>query len=263
MQTSVKATLLSSARFVLPACAALPLTYLLPKLRLDGAPALLAYWISESGSKFAIPVIVVVMTGLVVGRHGVAGKRRLSETALIVIVLSLFLGGGAYLNEHLIKPRLAVPRPNILELADVGALDMTVEAFYNLSDKQTRSRHLRSVLTDERFDAVELHPLIREHWIRESGFSLPSGHSISAMLCATFFLAMGISLFVGRMRWPFYLLVPWAILVCYSRPILQVHSTTDISLGGLEGAVLGALSFILVRGILAVAAGNASVASRL
>ena len=202
------------------------------------------------------------MTGLVVGRHGVPGKRRLLETAVIVIVLSLVLGAGAYVNEHLIKPWFAVPRPNILELADAGALEMTVEAFYALPNKQTRSRHLRAVLTDEGFKAVNLHPLIREHWIRESGFSFPSGHSLSAMLCATFFLAMGLNLFLGRRRWPFYLLVLWAILVCYSRPILRVHSTIDVSLGGLEGAVLGALSFLLVRSILAMAAGNASGASR-
>ncbi len=262
MQPSVKATLLSSARFVLPACAALPLTYLLPQVRLDGVLACFAYWIAESGSKLGVPVIVIVMTGLVVGRHGVPGKRRLLETAVIVIVLSVVLGGGAYVNEHMIKPWFAAARPNVLELADAGALEMTVGAFYALPDKQTRSRHLRAVLTDERFKAVSLHPLVQEHWIRQSGFSFPSGHSLSAMLCATFFLAMGLDLYLGRRRWPFYVLVLWAILVCYSRTILRVHSTIDVSLGGLEGVVLGALSFLLMRRILAMAADNASGASR-
>jgi phosphatidylglycerophosphatase B len=261
MQASVIATLRSSARFIIPACAALPLTYLIPKLPLDGVAAVFAYWITESGSKFAVPVIAIVMTGIVVGRQGISGKRRLFETAAIVIVLSLVLGAGAYVNEHWIKPWFAVPRPNIVELADAGALKMTVEAFYARPDKRIRSAHLRETLTDEQFRAVLLHPSIREHWIRESGFSFPSGHSLSAMLCATFFLAMGLELFRGRRRCPFYLLVLWAVLVCYSRPILRVHSTTDVSIGGLEGVVLGATSFILVRSILATTTHNASDAS--
>ena len=50
-----------------------------------------------------------------------------------------------------------------------------------------------------------------------------------------------------RRLWLFYLLLPWALAVCYSRPILRVHAPTDILIGGLEGILLGFVAFLLVR----------------
>jgi membrane-associated phospholipid phosphatase len=73
------------------------------------------------------------------------------------------------------------------------------------------------------------------------------------MMFATFFLAMGLASCSGRRLWVFYLLVPWAVMVCYSRTILRVHSPTDISIGGLEGIIVGILVFLLVRLVLVIA----------
>jgi phosphatidylglycerophosphatase B len=98
--------------------------------------------------------------------------------------------------------------------------------------------------------AVRLHRLIRAHWIASSGYSFPSGHSISAMFFATFFLAMGLSWLSMPRLLLFYLLLPWAVGVCYSRTILQVHTPMDITVGGLEGLLLGVLAFVLVRACL-------------
>jgi phosphatidylglycerophosphatase B len=165
--------------------------------------------------------------------------------------LATLLGGGAYLNEHVVKPAFRVPRPNILELAatplGVPVLGMSVEAFYALPDKPTRSEHLKKVLTAD----MGMHELIRGHWISETGYSFPSGHSFSAMMFATFFLAMGMSYFSGRRLWIFYLLAMWGVAVCLSRPILRVHSPTDICVGALEGIAAGIVAFLLVRRLLA------------
>lgn len=258
--TCVLARLLA---IVFPAFLLLPLTYVvpcldplsLPRFDLTGPLALSAYWIAESGGKFGIPAIATLMTVYLVGRSGPSWRQRTIEVPVIVFTVATLLGGGAYLNEHVVKPAFHVPRPNIIELAttpaDSPALKMSVEEFYNLPDKTSRSEYLAGILTTLDFDTVQLHERIREHWISETGYSFPSGHSFSSMMFATFFLGMGFNLCSGRHLWAFYLLVPWAVMVCYSRTILRVHSPTDISIGGLEGVVVGVLAFLLVRSILA------------
>jgi membrane-associated phospholipid phosphatase len=72
------------------------------------------------------------------------------------------------------------------------------------------------------------------------------------MMFATFFLAMGLTYVSGRRLWFFYLLVIWAVAVCYSRPILRVHSPMDVCFGCAEGIVAGVFAFLLVRRILAL-----------
>jgi phosphatidylglycerophosphatase B len=245
---------------MLPAGALLILTYFVPGLNpfklphpdLTGAFALAAYWVAESAGTTGAPLVGFALTALLVSRSGISWKQRAVEAFVIVLAVAALWGGGAYVNEHVVKPAFTVPRPNILELAgeppEAPALKMSAEAFYTLPDKAMRTEYLRGVLTPE----VRLHERVRDHWLAETGYSFPSGHSFSAMLCATFFLAMGLSHFSGRRLWVFYLLVPWAVAVCFSRPILRVHSPTDICVGGLEGMVAGVLTFLLVRGILAV-----------
>jgi len=190
-------------------------------------------------------------------RSGLSGRQRAIELLAIVLVVATFLGGGAYLNEHVVKPAFHVPRPNIVELAttpsDSPALKMAAEGFYRLPDKASRSAYLAGILRAPDFETVQLNERIREHWISETGYSFPSGHSFSSMMFATFFLAVGLTVFSGRRLWIFYLLAPWAVMVCYSRTILRVHSPTDISVGGFEGIVVGILAFLVLRGILATA----------
>jgi phosphatidylglycerophosphatase B len=243
---------------MLPALALLPLThfeptlnpYVAPHFDLTGSLAWLAYFLATSGGTSGIPWIGIGMTALLVSRPAVPRGRRLLEIALVVCTLLLVLGCGASINEHIVKPRFHIPRPNILELAgtppEKPLLAMSAEQFYALPDKATRSEHLKAVLAGSSW----LHPFVRAHWIAETGFSFPSGHSFSSMLFATFFLALGLAYAPRNRRWCFLLLVPWAVAVCYSRPILRVHSPTDICVGGLEGFLIGCLAFLVVREIL-------------
>jgi membrane-associated phospholipid phosphatase len=252
--------LLRLPRYMLPAASLPALTYVVPSLNpfsqphpdLTGPVAVAAYWIAESGGKQGIPWIGAAMTALVVGRSGISAKRRVIEALVIALTLLAMLGGGAFLNEHFVKPRFAVSRPNILELSQTPAeapiLGLSVHDFYALPDKAARSEHLKKVLTP----AVALDDLVRGHWIAETGYSFPSGHSFSAMMFATFFLAMGLTHFNGRQRWICYALVVWAVAVCFSRPILRVHSPTDVCVGALEGVLMGTLAFVLAGRIMAV-----------
>ena len=86
---------------------------------------------------------------------------------------------------------------------------------------------------------VELSSLIENHWIEETGYSFPSGHSFSAMFLATFFVMTWASAITRKKYWIVYALLPWAVAVCYSRPILRVHTPMDITIGSLQGVLVG------------------------
>ena len=220
-----------------------------PYFDLTSSFATVFYWAAESGGKFGVPIIGALMLVLLITRHGISGARRALEGALVMIVVAICGGGGAALNEHYVKEALRVPRPNIVFLAGIdgsGPLGMSAEEFYGKGDKEARREPLRKVL-EAAPSPVKLSHAIREHWIEETGYSFPSGHSFSSMFFATFFLAIGVSYISTRRLWLFYLLLPWALAVCYSRPILRVHAPTDILIGGLEGILLGFVAFFLVR----------------
>jgi len=253
--TGIRLVLRRLAFPILMAYAFIPLTFLVPILDstresvfdLNTWFALLVYGITETGGTTGASIVGVLMLGVLVTRGGVSGRRRLIEAGVIACFVIILVGGGAAINEYVIKPMFEIPRPNIVYLAGAdgsGPLGMPVSEFYALG-KEERRKHLRAVLAAEP-PPVPLHRLIREHWIESTGYSLPSGHAFSAMFFATFFLAMGLSwLSMPRLLFP-YLLLPWAVCVCYSRLILRVHTATDISVGGLVGLLLGALAFVLV-----------------
>lgn len=248
MMADAKQVLKTLAVVVLPAYLLVLLSFFLPPFSLEGNLALVAYFVAESGGKYGLPFIIIVALSLLIGRKGIAGKRRVWEAVIIVTVAAVVLGGGAYANEHLVKPTLRVPRPNIIELARLGALGRSPEAFYGIGDKAKRSAYLTDLLRSENFRAVKLHPRIRDHWASETGFSFPSGHATASFLFATFFLALAVTLLAKKRSLIFfYGLIPWALAVSYSRPILRVHSPTDISVGAAQGIVLALVAYAIVR----------------
>lgn len=240
-----KQVLVRLAWTMAPVAGLLTLGYWLQPIELTGELALASYWITVSGGTHGTPLIGIAMTALVVGRPGLSWRRRGAEILAILLGMGAVLGAAAYLNEHYVKPFFAVPRPNITELAGAGIMPMSVESFYAKPTKEARSEYLRSILLED----GALHQHVREHWIVETGYSFPSGHSFSAMLFATFFLAMGLSHFSGMRLWLFYSLALWALAICFSRTMLRVHSPTDVFVGGVEGVLGGLLAFLLVRGM--------------
>ncbi len=95
-----------------------------------------------------------------------------------------------------------------------------------------------------------LHPLIRAHWIAETGYSFPSGHAFASMLVASFFLAVALDRIEGRRRWWGLAAVALAVAVCWSRPVLRVHTAFDVTVGAAQGILLGLLTFVLSRPLL-------------
>ncbi len=241
---SPRETLRAAGPWILAALCLLPLTWLLPPLDLTSPLAKVALWLSDSG-KYGMPVLCAAALVVVVGRAGLVARRRAVEASALTVGLVLFLGVGAIVNEDLVKPRLNSPRPNIAELSARKLLPSSPDAFYKLSSKAERSAYLRTVL-DSVKDRLPMAPAVREHWIEETGFSFPSGHSTAAMLVATLYACLAFSVTEGRRRFMLLMLLPWAVAVCYARPILRVHRPVDVTVGGLQGVVLGLFAFLFV-----------------
>jgi membrane-associated phospholipid phosphatase len=215
-----------------------------PTFDLTGSIALVAWVFAESGQTFGVVGIATVLLLVMATRSGPSWRSRLLEMAVMIVVSLLVLYGGKLVNDHLVKPAIGVARPNIVQLSELDLLRMDVDSFYELS-KSDRSEHLDSIKNETGFGEIVMRPEVRDHWVKETAFARPSGHSLASLTFATFYLSMALSLLTGWRRWPFHLLVLWALCVCLSRSILQVHWRADILLGGLVGIVLGSGAFLL------------------
>ena len=223
-----------------------------PYFDLTRDPAQFGYWLSRSAGKFGVPIITILMIVVLITRKNITAQRRWLETGVIVLIVLICTGGGALINEHVLKVRLKIPRPNIIWLAGdagEGPLKMSTEEFYGSGDKEFRSEILNHVLR-QKPAPVLLSSSIENHWIEETGYSLPSGHSFSAMFLATFFLFSGVICTTTKRFWLLYTLLPWALAVCYARPILRVHTPLDITIGGLQGVVVGFSAWAVFRAMI-------------
>lgn len=233
------------------------LTFLLPRINSTGPPYLelnsafsqFMYGITRSGGRYGTAIVALSFLSVIVARGGIDRKRRWKETCIIVLVGAILGGGVAVLNEYVVKEQLVVPRPNIIFLAGEngsGPLEMTAEEFYGSGTRETRRELLASALKGVP-ESVPLSSRIKSLWMKETGYSFPSGHSFSAMFFTTFLLSLAVTyLAANRYRW-FYLLLPWAVAVCYSRTILRVHTPADITVGGLLGIAVGIAAWALAR----------------
>lgn len=211
----------------------------------------IAWWLTESASVYGIPVMAIIMLLLVSRLPPRPWRERSADMTVIASLLLVALGLVSILNEHVIKPGFHVFRPNILQLAGnppaQPALKISAAAFYELPDKDTRSSYLSDILNAADYNGPELQPLLKHHWIEETGYSFPSGHTTAAMALASFFLALALTRFRGRQLIPYLILPFWALMVAWSRTVLQVHTPMDVLAGGVQGLVVGLLAWWLYR----------------
>lgn len=219
-------------------------TFLLPFSFLaihDGWGASFWLFITHSGGTVGVPVITIVFCVLVSWHHK-GWKRKMLTIVLSLVAFSLVLGVVARLNEYFIKEKLKVQRPNIIYLHQNKGFDS--KTFYAYESKEDRRRYLQFFLRTQNdeltFDGELLHPKVLQHWVHETGYSFPSGHSFNAFLMAV--LMAYIILFVYsdfRRRRFFILPFIWAALVALSRFLLGVHSSVDIISGAAMGGAIG------------------------
>lgn len=249
--------LLRAAWWILPASALLFLPIFVDRLDpaaepwfdLTGTPALIAWLFAESGQTFGIVTIAAGLLVVLATQPGPSRRSGLATVTVMIAVSVLALYGGKLLNDHVVKPAIGVARPDIVQMAEVDVLGMDVDSFYELT-VEGRSEYLDTIKTETGFGDLVMRPEVRDHWVKETAFSRPSGHALASMTFATFYLSMALSFTSGWRRWPFYLLVPWAVCVSLSRPFLRVHWPADILIGGFAGIVIGVGSYLLTRFLL-------------
>jgi phosphatidylglycerophosphatase B len=208
----------------------------------------IAWCLTTSASVYGIPVMAIIMLLLVVRQSKRPWRECSSEIMVAGGVLLLMLVLVSLLNEHVVKPGFHIFRPNIMQLAsnpsEQPALKISAADFYAMRDKPARSEYLASVMNAADYNGPELQPLVKRHWIEETGYSFPSGHTTAAMVLASFFLALALGRFSGRQLIPYLVLPFWALLVAWSRTVLQVHTPMDVLAGGAQGLVVGLLAWL-------------------
>ena len=236
----------------------IPATFFIPELDSTRAPypdldpgfSQAALLLSDSAGVLGATIVGFILIAVMATRPRMSSSYRLKEALALSALAILFAGGGSWINEHKVKEAIKQPRPNIEWLAQHdggGPLAKTSEEFYALGSKLVRRNYLAPVLESSR---LPLSLDVKNHWLAETGYSLPSGHSFSAFFFATFFLCLACTFVVSKRRLYFYLLLPWALLVCYSRLILRVHTPADITLGGGLGILAGVCAWLLARTII-------------
>jgi phosphatidylglycerophosphatase B len=224
------------------------LTPLLPDIDLTTGFADAVVRLTDTASWALMSPLCIVLVVIVVGRPGLHRRRRTTELTTLTAVMLVALAGNALLNEHAVKPALGIPRPNIETLAATGTLGAEIPdaaTFYAIGDKDER----RLVMADRLTAATTpyLSDLVRDHWIYETGYSLPSGHTTAAMTLATLLAAFGLQRLDGWRRiLAIYVIPAWAVAVASSRTLLEVHTAWDVVAGTIVGFCWGMLAFAAV-----------------
>ncbi len=194
-----------------------------------GAAGEVAWWVSATATLPGLLALGLVALALL--------RPQGRQLAWLVVPLVLLLADLAWINEHLLKPAVASPRPNLVWLTGSDG----AAALYAQGDKQARSEALAQRLADR---PLGLSPRVRKHWIAQTGYSFPSGHSLMAGLLAGWFFYWAACCGAMRRLW---WLVPWAAAVAWSRLVLGVHRPIDVLAGLALGLAVSWATAALIR----------------
>ena len=232
-----------------PALAAILFGGLLPSIDLGSSFADAMVRVSDTASWTQLPFLALVVVLAAVTRPGLSTSRRSIEAGITIVVMLVVLAGNGLLNEHVVKPAIGVPRPNIVTLAEDGTLGpeiSTGDDFYATGSKSERRGLLHERLTPAR--TPDLSPTVRSHWIHEAGYATPSGHATTAVTFATLGVGLGLLWLDGWRRRVLLIALPaWAVAVATSRLLIGVHTATDVIVGALIGVGWGPVSYTHLR----------------
>lgn len=223
-------------------------TPVLPVMALDSGFADAVVRLTDTATWTQMTLISIAVVMMVVTRRGLSPRRRTIEAMAIAITMLVVLAGNALLNEHVVKPMFGIPRPNIVALSEEGALGdeiLNADGFYASGDKQARRVLLAGLLPD--VETPALSDLVGAHWIHETGYSFPSGHTTAAMTLTAMLTAIGLSWLSGWRRLLCLAVAPmWAVAVAYSRVLLGVHTALDVMVATGVGFGWGMLAVVVI-----------------
>ena len=201
--------------------------------------AFISWLISGSGGKYGT-LLLILVASLFYTRLVEDPNQKVKTFFRSVLTLMVTLGFFAWINEHLIKEELKIHRPSHHYVLSQIHPKYDENYFYTFESNR-RKEIMDSVIKVNLSHLGNIHPLVLDHWVDESGYSFPSGHSFNSFLLAAI-LAFSMKYSRSKTARRFYLLpYIWAVLVATSRVTLGAHSSLDVTFGAATGLLIGNL----------------------
>lgn len=194
---------------------------------------------TQSAGKVGTILIVLIASYFYTIRFG--SKREKAKIFFkSVLALGLLLGAFAFFNENITKKALKSPRPCYTFVMEQSGITTKIDSLCNLNG-QDRKLFLQHIIDSHVGSFSKIDKKVLNHWIEESGYSFPSGHSFNAFLLA-FIMAYSMYYSTNRIARFFYILpFIWANMVGLSRIAMGAHTPLDVSFGAAMGLLVAIL----------------------
>lgn len=171
---------------------------------------------------------------------------RLKSFTRSLLIYAILLSVLGIVNEYGVKPALKVPRSiHSFILAKTNSKE-PLDSIYKLPAID-RKRFFQQLLDSDTVHFQQIDNRILQHWVNESGYSFPSGHTFNAFLIGSF-LAFSLYRFNTRaVRMLYAVPLLWACAVGISRVLLAAHSAVDVTVGAGMGLLVSHLLLTLPR----------------
>jgi phosphatidylglycerophosphatase B len=192
-----------------------------------------AYWLTQSAGRYGTLILILAAGYCYSIRYSSVTDKLYSffrSVAALIVFLSLF----AFLNEKVIKPIASAVRPSHRYILTETERLQLLDSVYALNAEDRRS-FFSGLITNNPDAFSKIDAKVLGHWIEESGYSFPSGHSFNAFMLATIF---AFSIYkAGREQYHKYYFIPfvWAVFAAMSRVMIGAHTQLDVSVGAIMG----------------------------
>lgn len=201
----------------------------------------IAYWLTESAGKIGT-IFIIAAAAYFYTLSSVSLKEKVKVFFKSVFSIGLLLAIMAFVNENVTKEVIKTIRPSQTFVIEQSGIGSGIDSLLLLND-EGRKVFVQRVINSHLDEFSTIDTKVLNHWIAESGYSFPSGHSCNAFLLA-YILAFSMYYSKNSIARKFYLFpFFWALMVGVSRVAIGAHSALDVSVGAALGLLV---SFLLL-----------------
>lgn len=202
----------------------------------------MAYWASVSAGKTGTFIIVVITT-ILYAINQPSSREKAKTFFQSFLVLGGMLTAFAFLNEHVIKSMAKLSRPSHSYIIKQTKSVVNMDSLY-MVDANVREKYFQELIISDTTSFRLIDQRILDHWVDESGYSFPSGHSFNAYLLGTILAFSVYQGKTGSLKLFAFIPLLWAFLVAVSRVAVGAHTALDVSVGAAMGLLF---AFTLLR----------------